>query len=412
LRVTDERRNVVHVLGTGEARQWELAVVFVCGMVEGQFPAYHSQDAFLPDATRHHLRQNGFRLRTTEDWANYEKFLFDSATSRATSHLILSYPRSNSRGELNLPSLFLADTDIAIPCTAVRPRPARAPVVPRPSRIAASDLLPVLAERHTHLSPTGLESFQQCAFQFFGRTTMKLKAPPERPENRLTQRVQGGIIHQVLAEWFVKRGPLDPMFDRIFDEFAAKESIPAGYRTAVYRTEMLNNLRRFTEDLQWPTGFQSATEKEFTFALGNGVMIRGRMDRLDTRDDGLGFVIDYKYSKTKKQLSSPNLLQGPLYLLAVERAFGLKAGGMLYCNLRDEVKYAGWSQTAGLGIRTETFTYEWLEAAQARGIAAAEQIVSGRTVPAPYDLDLCRYCEVRDICRYDPRAGAAASESA
>ena len=51
-------------------------------------------------------------------------------------------------------------------------------------------------------------------------------------------------------------------------------------------------------------------------------MIKGRIDRLDRTEDGLGFVIDYKYSKNfKEKLTDPKLLQGPLYLLAVERVF-------------------------------------------------------------------------------------------
>ena len=47
LRVADGRRNVVHVLGAYEARQWRLPVVFVCGLVEKQFPKFHTQDPFL-----------------------------------------------------------------------------------------------------------------------------------------------------------------------------------------------------------------------------------------------------------------------------------------------------------------------------------------------------------------------------
>jgi len=52
LRTVDRRRNVVHVFDAHEARQWELPVVFVCGLVEKQFPRFHRQDPFFPDAAR------------------------------------------------------------------------------------------------------------------------------------------------------------------------------------------------------------------------------------------------------------------------------------------------------------------------------------------------------------------------
>ncbi len=213
--------------------------------------------------------------------------------------------------------------------------------------------------------------------------------------------MQGSIIHRVLAEWLVKRGRIEPLFDDIFNQVAAKESIPTGYRTEVYRTEMRNDLRRFAEDKQWPAIFQSAAEQEFKFELEDGFVIKGRIDRLDQTPEGLGFVIDYKYSKNfKEKLTDPKLLQGPLYLMAAERAFG-------------QVKYVGWSQAVmDLKPEPERFTPDWLNAAQVRSIAAAQQIIAGHTAPAPYDLSKCDYCAYRDVCRYDAQAGAQTSEGA
>ena len=95
LRVPDRRRNVVHVMDVFEARQWELPVVFVCGLLERQFPVYHVQDPILPDEARLLIRQAGFRLRTAADRDDEEKLLFEIAVSRATSRLVLSYPQFN-----------------------------------------------------------------------------------------------------------------------------------------------------------------------------------------------------------------------------------------------------------------------------------------------------------------------------
>ena len=71
----DGRRNVVHVLSAGEARQWVLPVVFVCGLVERQFPEFHPQDPFFPDAARRQLNQAGVRVRTAADFEREERAL-------------------------------------------------------------------------------------------------------------------------------------------------------------------------------------------------------------------------------------------------------------------------------------------------------------------------------------------------
>ena len=156
LRVDDRRRNAVHVLGAHEARQWQLPVVFVCGLVEKQFPKFHTQDPFFPEGARLQLQRSGIRLRTAADFEAEERFLFDWAITRATEELTLSYPRFDARGQQNLRSLFL-DMVSATPAAwqAVRPQTGREPARPRPptSAVTSADLLPILASRHVRFGP-------------------------------------------------------------------------------------------------------------------------------------------------------------------------------------------------------------------------------------------------------------------
>ncbi len=103
LRVADRRRDVVHVMDVFEARQWELPVVFICGLMERHFPQYHREDPLLNDAAR---RRAG--LKTSADLQAEERFLFELATTRATEEVVLSYARFNEKGEETLPSFFFA----------------------------------------------------------------------------------------------------------------------------------------------------------------------------------------------------------------------------------------------------------------------------------------------------------------
>jgi len=131
----------------------------------------------------------------------------------------------------------------------------------------------------------------------------------------------------------------------------------------------------------------------------------------DQTGDGRAFVIDYKYSpKTRDKLTDENLLQGPLYWLAAEKAFALHTAGMYYCALRDRLEYAGWGEKPDCleKAAVEPFTNQWLEAAVERSVRSAGEIAAGRIAPDPSDLSRCRRCEFRDVCRFEGAAIAVA----
>ena len=389
LRVDDRRRNVVHVLGAQEARQWQLPVVFVCGLVEQQFPRFHTQDPFFPDAARAQLQRAGIRLRTAADFEAEERFLFDWTVTRATDALTLSGVSAT-----------------AAPWPTVRPQTGRQGCQGRPaSVIAAADLLPVLSSRHSHFSPSSLESFVQCPFQFFGRRTLRLEAAPPRPEERLDFLAQGNIVHAVLWELHREGQPLEEVFERVFRLESEKLRVPPGYRTEALRQRMLADLRTLVEDPQFAGGFEIRAEQKFRYTLAEDIEIRGRIDRMDISADRSAVVIDYKYSGaqgTKNRAADLNLLQPQLYVLAVERFFGLRAAGMFYWGLKNGIQRKGWS---------EPFPPGWREQAIETTMRIAGEIRAGRIEPGPADPGKCRFCDFRDVCRFEAATGEIAEGS-
>jgi ATP-dependent helicase/DNAse subunit B len=417
VRLEDERRNVVHVLSAHEARQWSLPVVFVCGMTERQFPGFHPQDPFFPDAARTRLRDQGIRVRNAREWEIEERALFDSAITRATMMCALSYPEFDARGERNLPSLFLEDLDVTRESARpVRPRPRSSPRSPAPAAIHDPRLIDVLGHATEALSPTSLESFLQCPFQFFANKTLRLKGAPERPADRLNPLLQGGIVHEVLKEWWTHPQPVEPLLDRIFNLHCEQEGVPQGYRSQRVRDAMLADVIAFTQDPRWPRdAVQSRTEEEFRFELDEGIDIRGKIDRLDIDAAGRAWVIDYKYSgkqTTRDKLGKPDLLQAPLYFMAAERHFNLRPAGMFYIGLRGSVEYCGWSNIDEAPVKAEAMGADWTSNARRATLVAVEEIRSGRIVPNPSDIDRCRWCDFADACRFDAEAAQSLGESA
>jgi ATP-dependent helicase/DNAse subunit B len=392
----DSRRNVVNVLSAPEARQWALPVVFVCGLVEKQFPQFHRQDPFFPDAARRALNGAGLRVRTAAQFEEEERQLFDAAVSRATLSVVLTYPEFDGRGDRNLPSLFLEAFAIPpVESVAVRPAPRLTLGPAGCGEIRAPRLLEEIGARSARLSPSGLESFLQCPFQYFGGRMLRLKSPPARPEERLDFLTQGNIVHEVLKEWWTDRRDIVAVFEDVFARVAAAKGILMRYQTERARNQMLDDLRRFAAEAE-EAAPEVFSEKEFEYAL-DGVTISGKIDRIDVRD-GWATVIDYKYSNatnTKAKISNESLLQAPLYLLAAERTFGYRAAGMYYLGLKGGVERADWPVVSG-----------WEMRAGERTLAIVAEIRSGRVEVRPTDPDKCRFCDVSDVCRVETSASA------
>ena len=410
LRPADGRRNVVHVLTAHEARQWVLPVVFVCGMVEKQFPRFQQQDPFFPDSARCRLNESGIRVRTAAEFDREERALFESAITRATVLTTLSYPEFDSRGERNLPSLYLEDLLLsADDARAARPTARRAAPSPVAVEIRDTALVEWLRARSTSFSPTALENYLQCPFQYFATRTLRLRTAPDRPEDRLNFLKQGEIVHEVLAEWWREPQDVAPLFERIFARYLRDEHIPPGYHTERLRNSMLDDLTRFVRNDHWPrAAFRSQMEHAFTFELAPGVAVRGRIDRMDTAPDGNTYIIDYKYSRAasvEDKLENDNLLQAPIYLLAAEQAFGMRAAGVFYVGLRGDLVYAGWSHAPLMNA--VAIPDQWLEKTRERALTIVEEIRSGTVRIAPADPAKCKWCDVKDLCRVEVKADLA-----
>jgi ATP-dependent helicase/DNAse subunit B len=291
----------------------------------------------------------------------------------------------------------------------VRPRPRdwRDPGGAPPAGIRAPRLLEFLGQKTARVSPTSLESYLQCPFQYFGNRLLRLKPPPPRPEDRLDFLTQGNIVHEVLARWYGQPGDIAALFEEVFARTIGEKQVPAGYHTERLRNAMLDDLVAFSRGERFPAGeFQSRMEEKFEFSLDQTLAIAGKIDRLDVAG-GAAYVVDYKYSNaqnTKDRRDNPNLLQAPLYLMAVEKFFGLKAAGMYYLGLKGGVEPAGW-EAADL-------PEDWLDQARARTLAIVDQIRAGRVDIAPSDRDKCRFCDCADVCRIETAEPARVAEGA
>jgi len=412
LRIPGNRREAVHILDVFEARQWELPVVFVCGLLERHFPAYHGEDPVLGEALRRKLGLITAEQRNTE-----ERFLFNLATSRATEEVVLSYSRFDEKGDKTLPSFFLEGA-AGKPCEGhVQPQPERTMDAPESGPIQAPALLRDLAKLHRKISPSGVESFLQCPFQFFAAKTLRVKERPPAPRDRLNFLVKGNIVHKALAEWTTMPLLRGDILNRVFEDECARLRIPRTYRTEAARLELLRHFEAFLEEGRLALGWRTEAEVQFELPISPELTIRGRIDRLDIGPENQALVIDYKYSAAQKvrervkASDAGELVQAGAYLLAAEQVLKLNPVGMLYCGLKKEIVWEGWHvPLQGLEdkgtVGTAESLREQMEATLAKISESHQAIVSGRLEVKPTDDDKCRYCDFRDACRVEGRERA------
>lgn len=417
LKVPDARRNVVHVMDAFEARQWDPAVMFMPALVEKVFPRYHPQDPFLPDSAIRDLQAAGLRIRDSRARDEEEACLFDSLVQRPsvygrTRERCLSYPRRNGRGDENLKSSFFTRVR-AVESKPLPARPALAtpPIAARtPAPLRNPDLLVRIGERHSRFSPTSLETYAKCPFQFFGTRTLSLQSLPDTPEERLNFLVQGTIVHDTLKHWTPVRGDIRPHFDAVFEAVCKQEHIQLNYRTEVLRQAMLANLESFCENFQTFSEAPPMVEQPFDYPLRPGIQLRGRIDRVDLTSSGGAIVIDYKYSNnTKQNVDDESKLQGVLYTLAARDHLKLKPQATIFLSVKTQAKPAGWGDLPNQQLAP--MTAEWLDRGLATVDRMVEQIREGIIQPNPADLKHCGWCDVKDACRYESTEATRTAES-
>lgn len=394
LRNIDHRRNVVHIIDAFEARQWKLPVVFVPGMLEKQFPRYHPESPVVPDAVRLSLQAMGVPLRTSWERQGDERFLFDLALTRATDKVVLSYPELNAKGDLNLPSFFLEHAKPYVEERSVETRPAP---IRKFQRVAFGSIYDEalrlhLASRHTSFSATRIESFLQCPYQFFAARTLKLKTPPEAPEDRLNVMVQGNIAHAALERCYAHQVPIETAFESAFLEACAAERIPDGYRTEAVRLELLHNVKLLYEQGNLGPGVEY--EKLFEIEI-EGLKLTGKIDRIEVDESGRAAIIDYKYKRKErvkdiaKEWQRGGLVQAGLYVLGA-RSLKHDPARVSYVGFKRDVHQIHWH-----GDEVATLAREAIE----RVIQAVQGIREGRIEPLALDEDKCRYCDYAMACR-------------
>lgn len=290
------------------------------------------------------------------------------------------------------------------------------------------------------VSPTALERYARCPFQFFACNILTL-GRLERPEEIIGPGPSdmGKLAHIILKSlyqelidrgYFVAKGfsvdartTLEPIVQKVLSDYELKR--PVGYPVAweVFQeglTELLG--QAVTQDLEElsRSGYRPVVleleakeqlEGEWPVPL-EGLTIHGRMDRIDHQPEQNRYrVVDYKFKLGRNRSSEDNnllrsalrgqRLQPPFYLLLGNRfASQREKGGT--GPIVEAAFYFLAPRWSGGPLVTELFPADAWDGQMGEGVkdtlsVILEGIRQGRFFirPGPY----CNHCEVSEVCR-------------
>lgn len=396
IRPPEGRRDAVHVMDVYESRQWELPAVFVCGLVEGDFPRRAAIDPLLGEDLRFQLQRQGFPVLRAADREAEEAFLLEVAKTRATRILTFSYPSHKDDGAPALRSFFLDGLNLAEqPARALAIRPSAPVSAARRQSLQEKRVLDEILKRHRAFAPTAIEEYLQCPFRFFSRVTLGLREAPAPPEDRLTPAALGGLMHRVIDKWHREGGDLPSLLSSNWQALLARLKVPLTWRTEILWLLLERSAKHYAAKAAPLPGWKVDTELDLSLEV-DGFRFTGRADRVDRDSQGRARVLELKFvgstglKKREGKVEEGLSIQAPLYAKALKEigyspeAFSIVAirGDTLFSTFEDPEQVR-----AGMDL------------AASRASAAAYAITQGDIRVLPADEDLCSFCSYRDACR-------------
>lgn len=444
-------RGAVAVLDPLALRARRVRALFLCGLQEGVFPARARPQPFLAEEERRRLAEvSGLVLGEADDLLTAERYLLYAVLSRPEQQLILSWHSSDDEGQPTSRSLFVDDVcdlfDQGVselrarrPLGAVDDLPAAA-AISGPA-LASQPLCDerLLADlRARPWSASSLEKRIACPVAWFVERILRPDAFEPEPEPL----ARGALAHAALKDTLealrgetgsarLKPATFARARELLAQALAENETrhplSVAPERQAAARRRLQTDLERYLaqaaegdsplepSELELGFGFAEGDERGEAstlpaFELGDGVRLRGRIDRIDVGGDGEAVVYDYKGKDAPgaARWIKDGKLQVALYMLAVEQLLELRVAGGLYQPLAGRDLRARGVLDGESSIELDCVSTDVREHAQVRELLAealatarevAEQTGSGLLEPRPQTCAYKGGCMYPTICR-------------
>lgn len=439
----------VAVLDPLQLRARPVRALFVCGLQEGVFPAHERAQPLLSDEERRRLVESSGLLALAGQAAGAdplagERYLFYAALSRPRELLALSWHTADDDGMQRSRSLFVDDVCDLFACDLHGARVKRAlgevgegrsgSARPAPPIAALRDerVLDELGERRLW-SASALEAWAGCPVRWFverllGARDLEPEAEPlargalahaalrEVLEGLRRETGSARLRPAVLARARQLLGAALAEHEREHPLSVAPERVPGARRRLRADLERYLDHAAEGESTLEPThlelsfGFAEEPEGLPALDLGQGIGVRGRIDRIDVDPaSGAAVVYDYKGARAPDagRWSRERSFQVPLYMRALQATGTHVAGGFYQPLSGRDLRARGAVEVDGVEldcVRGDAYEPDELRAlieeALQQARAAALEARAGRLEPRAATCGFGESgCMYPEICR-------------
>ena len=377
------------------ARGLSFRFLFVIGLTDHVFPRHVQEDAFLRDSVRRFLESDlGFKIEEKARGYDEEQLLFFLLVHAAREQITLVAQRSDEEGRATIPSWYLQEIRRCLPdlspadvsrsmlqksqtgTYAVESRrtprerlirnllqrrvPDQSTEEPHEWRRILQKGMETLHRRESDgrlnaydgvtghlteywewlcghgLSPTSLEHYVTCPFQYFARDVLALRAADDTETTEDVQPLEiGKLVHDIVNEWYARLSEqewftrpdssdlphhiLMDVAESVFREFERTHRVGPALLWEMQRERLLEIFERILRqdlnemDRTWtPVTFEQRLEGTMTVNAAGAATtfpITGQLDRVDWSPSTRRYrVIDYKYTARTTGLATEKSL--------------------------------------------------------------------------------------------------------
>lgn len=415
----------VQVLGLLEASGLDFDSLWVMGLDDESWPPSPRPNPFLPLELQ---RTRGMPHASAERELEFARRLTERLAASA-GNVVFSHPLNAGDEKRRASPLLqafpeLLTSDLPTPHTGLASHLFAA----RQIETISDEQAPPLAPGSVVRGGTRLFQYQAaCPFRAFA--TLRLDArTPEEPEPGLDAKARGMLLHAALEALWNTLGShaalcgmaeaalmkaIGAAVHAALEELARDRSQTLTGRFREIETQRLTRLlRSWLEEEKARAPFRVvAAEQKTTIKLG-GLVVEGRMDRVDELDDGTRVILDYKSGKTSIQSwegERPDEPQLPLYAIDMRQRQPVAAA--LFAQLRaGDLAFNGLAARTGIAPRVkpagenEGAWQAQLDAWQTTLTTLAEAFRAGdaRVDPKKFP-QTCEHCGLQALCRVHER---------
>lgn len=370
--------DTINLMTVHSSKGLEFSVVFMLNLVSDRFPTRNRKDPIqIPEELIKETLPSG------DPHVQEERRLFYVGMTRAKKYLFMLLAKSYGGKREKKPSGYLAETGLHIEEYKIETDKKQVGLFGAQSEFRSPKVVKNTPHTPYSLSYSKVSTYKNCPLQYKYRYILNIPTPPSHALSF------GITIHDTLRDFEIKRRMgIEVSLEDLLKMYK-KNWQPLGYLNKEHKQErykegatlLKNYLDKSKQDKKTPL----ALEKSFNLKI-DGIKFFGRIDRIDSLEDGGVEIVDYKTGQTKSQKDVDRDDQVSFYAIAAQDALRMRPEKLTYYFLESGTKV------------TTTRTPKQLEKKKEEIGEIVSEMKEGNFKATPGMQ--CQWCDFKEVCPF------------